>query len=145
MDPIASLATSAIAIISPYLAKAGEEIAEEVGKVAANKIGMLYNALRTNFKNSPPASGALSYLEANPNDKDAQGALRIQLAEQMKTDQSFADTIRKIIDEIDQDKELQTFITKVYGGEVGQIINANHIDSISYTKDSKPKRKSRST
>ena len=139
MDPIASLAASVVAVLSPYLAKAGEEFAKEAGKTAANKFGALYQFLKTRFKKKPAAKEALADLEANPDNEDAKAALRRQLTKQMNADNTFVNTLRKILDEIDQDKESQTFLTQVYGGEVGQIINAHHIDTITYKKESKPK------
>ncbi len=54
MDPIASLAASVVAVLSPYLAKAGEEFAKEAGKAAANKFGALYQFLKTSFKRNRP-------------------------------------------------------------------------------------------
>ena len=74
-------------------------------------------------------------MEVNPDNEDAIGALRLQLTKQMKADKTLIDTVRKILDEIEQDKALQTFLTQVYGGEVGQIINAHHIDMITYKKE----------
>jgi hypothetical protein len=139
MDPIASLAASAVAVLSPYLAKAGEEFAKEAGKAAANKFGALYQFLKTRFKKKPAAKEALADLEANPENEDAKAALRRQLTKQMNADKAFIDALRKMLDEIDQDDESHTFLTQVYGGEVGQIINAHHIESITYKKDSKPK------
>ena len=139
MDPITSLAASAVAVLSPYLAKAGEEFAKEAGKAAANKFGALYQFLKTRFKKIPVAKEALADLEANPENEDAKAALRRQLTKQMNADKAFIDALRKMLDEIDQDDRSHTFLTQVYGGEVGQIINAHYIESIKYKKDSKPK------
>jgi hypothetical protein len=143
MDPISTLATSAVAVLAPYLAEAGKEFAKEAGKTAAGKIEALYTALKNRFKKKSSGKEALSDLEANPDNEDAKAALRLQLTKQMSGDPTFADSLRQILAEINQDKASQSFLVQVYGGEVGQIINAGHIDSISYTPPSKQKKESK--
>lgn len=139
MDPITSLAASAVAIIAPYLAAAGQEFAKEAGKVAAGKIDALYNSLKNRFKKKSSGKEALSDLEANPDNEDAKAALRLQLVKQLTADKEFESSLRKLVEEIGQDQASQSFLTNVYGGEVGQIINASHIGSITFGKETKPK------
>lgn len=136
MDPITSLAASAVAILAPYLAEAGKELAKETGKAALGKIGVLYETLRARFKKKSSAKQALSDLEAEPNNEDVQGALRRQLTKEMNADATLAETLRKLLDEIEQDQPSHTFLTQVYGGEVGQIINAKHIGTVTYKRNS---------
>ena len=130
MDPIATLAASTVAVLAPYLAKAGEEIAKETGKVAVNKIGVLYEAIRNRFKNKPTAEEALADLETQPNDKDAQAALRHQLKKQMKVDPILTDRLQKLINEIGQDEKAMSFLVQVYGGEVKNIIQISEVDKL---------------
>ena len=139
MDPITSLAASAVAALAPYLAEVGKEFAKETGKAAASKIGVLYQALKTRLKKKPTVKEALADLEANPSNEDAKAALRLQLTKQMNADPTFRDTLRKLLDEIKQDKDSISFLTQVYGGEVGQIINAYHINEIKINKGSRKK------
>jgi hypothetical protein len=137
MDPVTALAATAVTALVPYLAKAGEKIAEEAGKVVADKIGVLYQFLRQRFENKPELQAVFKLLEANPKSQDAQAAMRVQLAVQLTQDKAFEDSLRQMVEEIQQDPVSQSFITKVYGGEVGQIVNAGHIGTVTYTKDSK--------
>lgn len=139
MDPVTSLAATAVAVLAPYLARVGEELAKETGKAAATRIGPLYKALKARFQSKPAAQEALADLESNPTDEDAQTALRLQLQKQMKADSELTETVRKLLEEINQDKETTSFLTQVYGGNVGQIINARHIGTIKYTREPKPK------
>jgi hypothetical protein len=139
MDPVTSLAATAVAVLAPYLAMAGGEFAKETGKAAVTKIGPLYKALKARFEHKPAAQEALVDLEANPMDADAQTALTLQLKKQIKADTELAQTVRKLLDEIDQDRETTSFLTQVYGGEVGQIINARRIGTIKHIKEPKPK------
>jgi hypothetical protein len=123
MDPNTSLAASAVAALAPYLAEAGTEFSKETGKAPANKIGALYQVLKTRFGNKPAAKEALADLEGNPSDQDAQAGLRRQLTKQMNADPTFRDTLQKLLDEIMQDKGSYSFLTQVYGGKVGNILN----------------------
>lgn len=125
MDPtiISALASGVVAALAPYLAKAGEEFAKEVGKTAGGKMGALYQAVKARFQGHPSAAEALADVEATPDDKDAQAALRLQLKKQMSADLTWADTLRQLLEEIGQDEQTATFLTQVYGGEVGKIIN----------------------
>jgi len=138
MDPISTLAASAVAILAPYLAEAGKELSKEIGKAALGKIGVLYETLKARFKKQPVAKEALSDLEAEPSNEDVQASLRRQLTKEMNVDQALVDTLQKLVDEINQDEPSRTFLTQVYGGEVGQIINAQRVDKITYTRESKP-------
>jgi len=130
MDPISSLASVVVAALAPYLAKAGEEFSKEAGKAASRKIGDLYAALARHFQKKPTAAGALADLKATPNDEDAQAALRLQLKKQMKADPAFADELRQILDQVGQDGQGASFLTQVYGGKVGKIINIDQADEI---------------
>jgi hypothetical protein len=146
MDPISTLATSAVAILAPYLAQAGTELSKEIGKATLGKIGVLYETLNARFKKRSGAKEALKDLETEPNNQDVQAALRRQLTKEMNVDQTLVDTLQKLVDEINRDQPSRTFLTQVYGGEVGQIINAHRIDKITYNRnpvqrESAPKRR----
>src|SRR6185295_10126223 len=121
MDPITSLAATAVAALAPYLAKAGEKFAEETGKAMADKIGILYQALKTRFVDKPAAQEALADLEANPSNEDAKGALRLQLTKQIKADPTFKDTLGELLNDIDKDEKSMSFLVQVYGGKVKNI------------------------
>jgi hypothetical protein len=120
---ITSLAASAVAALAPYLAKAGEEFAREAGKGALEKIGALYDFLKKRFQANPNAKGALDDLKANPDDEDAQAALRVQIKKLMKADPTIVKTVQQMLSEIKQDKGSVSFLTQVYGGNVDKIIN----------------------
>ena len=124
---IASLAGSVVAVLAPYLAKAGEEIAKEAGKATANKVGLLYQTLKDRFKTRSSAKEALADLEAQPNDPDVQAALRIQLKKQMTKDQTLVDQLQQLLSEIKQDQETYSFLTQVYGGNVDSILNIGEL------------------
>ena len=49
MDPTA-LATAATALLAPYVAKAGEKLAEKVGEKLPEQMGKLWSAIAAKFK-----------------------------------------------------------------------------------------------
>ncbi|HKZ40699.1 MAG TPA: hypothetical protein VJ044_07030 [Candidatus Hodarchaeales archaeon] len=123
MDPFTSLASSVVAVLAAYFAKAGGEFASETYRAAAGKIGVLYQALKTRFENQPTAKKALADFEAGPSDEDGQANLRRQLKNQMNADPTLIDTLRKLLDEIKQDEGSFSFLTQVYGGSLGNVVN----------------------
>lgn len=139
MDPIASLAASTVTILAPYLAEAGHEFAKEGGKAVAVKIEALYQMLKKRFKKKSSAKEALADLEADPKSQDAQASLRLQIAKQLKDDPAFADSLRDMLKEIDEDQSSRSFITQVYGGEVGEIVNAGNIGTLTINKSPRKK------
>jgi hypothetical protein len=138
MDPkvIGALASSILAVLTPYLAQAGKEFAKEIGKMSVEKIGALYQVIKAHFQSRPAAVEALTDMEETPDDEDAQAALLLQLKKQMEADPAFADTLRQLVEEIGQDEQAATFLSQVYdskvgilsqvyGSEVGKITNIN--------------------
>jgi hypothetical protein len=130
MDNITSLARTVVATLAPYLGKTGQELAKETGKATASKIGKLYQALKTRFKNTPTVNEALAELEAHPDDEDAQAVLRNQLRKQMNADSTLIDMLQKLLDEINHDKGSYSFLTQVYGGKVDKIFNIGYADDM---------------
>jgi len=130
MDPIASLAATAVAALAPYLAKAGEKLAEKTGEAVADKIGALYQVLKTRFEDKPAPKEALTDLEAHPKDPDSKAALRRQLTKQMDADPSLKDTLEKLLDDIDKDEKSMSFLIQVYGGNVRNINQIGSVDNL---------------
>ncbi|MEC5384283.1 hypothetical protein VVD49_01040 [Uliginosibacterium sp. H3] len=81
MDPV-SIATAAVAVLSPYLAKAGEKIAGAAGDAAWKQAAALYDKL----KRLPVAQAALDDLAKEPTDADTQAALRKELKKLLAED-----------------------------------------------------------
>lgn len=125
---IGALASAVVSILAPYLAKAGEEFAKEVGKSASEKMGAVYEMVKTRFKRRPAAAEALADFEASPEDNDTQAALRLQLKKEMDNDPEFGDELRDQVDKVSHDEQAATFLTQVYGGEVGEIFNIDKLE-----------------
>ncbi len=70
------LAGAVVAALSPYLATAGQELAQQVGDKAIPWLGELYQTLLKRFKKSTSTGKALKDLAAAPNQPDTQNALK---------------------------------------------------------------------
>ncbi len=65
MDP-ATIATSVIALLTPYVADAGKELVKTAGEVGVGKIKTLLAWLKQQFADDPAASKDLSRFERSP-------------------------------------------------------------------------------
>jgi hypothetical protein len=94
MDPI-SLATAAVAVLSPYLAKAGEGAAKKIGEEAVDGAGKLIGWMRTKLGGA--AQKALDDLAAKPNSELNQTDLRTQLAKALEADPALAAELQAML------------------------------------------------
>jgi len=79
------LATETVAVLAPYVAKAGGEIAKRFGGAVAEKLGGIYQRLKEKLV-SPGEQEALSDFEQNPGDADSGAALRLKLKKLFERD-----------------------------------------------------------
>ncbi len=88
MDPTA-LAAAVTALLAPYIAKAGEKLAERVGESLPEQMGKLWSAVAAKFKGRPAAAEAAKDLAAAPQDEDNQAAFRKELKKLLSEDADF--------------------------------------------------------
>jgi hypothetical protein len=96
---IESVAASAIVILAPYIAKAGESFAEKAGEKLAEKAGTLYQAIKNKFKSDRDAEQTMALVEAKPDSKARMSALEEVLTDKMKGDPDFAATVNRLVEE----------------------------------------------
>jgi hypothetical protein len=94
MDPI-TLVTSAIAVLSPYVAKGAEEFAKELGKDAAEKAKELYTYLKNKFGVDSEESQILSLFEKKP--EKYEDMLNNVLQERARTDSEFVGELERYV------------------------------------------------
>lgn len=92
MDPI-TLVTSAVTLLSPYVAKGAEEFAKDLGKDAAQKTKELYTYLKNKFNADSEESQVLSLFEKKP--EKYEDALTDVLQERARSDSEFASELEK--------------------------------------------------
>ncbi|MGI9421159.1 MAG: hypothetical protein ACR2RA_25315 [Geminicoccaceae bacterium] len=109
---IPALATSAVALLSPYLVKGSEEFAKKVGGAAFGGVEKLYGLVKGKLT-GPAEAATLSSLEAKPDDTRRQGALEVFIEEALKADPDFAAELKALVENV----------KKKGGAPVTQIMN----------------------
>lgn len=87
----------------PYLLKAGEKAAEDVGTkfgaAAWEQAKVLWDKLQPKFAAKAAAVEAVEDVAQTPDDEDAQASLRLQLKKLLNQDESLAKEIAELIQE----------------------------------------------
>jgi hypothetical protein len=126
------LAAAVVALLSPYLARAGGALAERAGQGVAVAVSDLYRLVRRRFDDDPDAAArrALRDLEDQPGDEERQAALVDVLAAKVAAHSEFATELAELVRGVTDGRPVGHFLTQVYGGEVGKIVNINEADHI---------------
>ena len=127
---IGVLASTAIAILIPFLKslvegmvkKTGEEIGEKTGDFLWDKASKLYEAIKAKFSTSPKAQEALFLLEKTPDNNVAQEKVRQALQDTFENDNDFTKQVTLILNETTINNYENTFQTNIKG-DVGKVIN----------------------
>jgi hypothetical protein len=100
---LASLVTTALVPLLPYLLKAGEKAAEETGKTVAGQswewAKSLWTKLKPKVEAKPAALEAAQDVAQSPEDEDLQATLRVQLKKLLTEDQSLAEDVSRWLEE----------------------------------------------
>lgn len=94
MDPV-TLATTAVAALSPYLVKMGESAAEKVGESSIEGAGKLLGWIKS--KLTGRAQEALTDLVAAPADADNKATLRVQIRKALEADPALAEELATLL------------------------------------------------
>jgi len=143
MEP-QTLAQQAVAFLTPflpYLLKAGEKAAEEVGKklgeAAWEKAKALWGKLRPNVEAKPAAREAATDVAANPQDGDAQATLRHQLKKLLAEDETLAAEVARLLESevvqrvlVEQGAQVRGVEQQAQGGPTTQEVIARDKDSV---------------
>ena len=120
MDP-ATLAAAALTVLTPYLVKAGEKVAEKVGESLPVSAGKLWTALAGELKPRPAAAVAVQDLAADPADEDNQAAFRKELKKALAEDPRFLAAVTGLLE--DAQKESRLINNSAVAGQGGIAIN----------------------
>jgi hypothetical protein len=116
------LAVAAVALLSPWLAKAGEGAAKKLGEQAVEKMEKLFGVIKAKFS-ADGDSLTLLRLQQPTADEKVTSEVTELLSKKMSTDPKFADEVRRLVAEAKSDPSVSQFLTQVYGGQVDKIIN----------------------
>ena len=132
VDPIS---TAAVALLAPYLAKAGEEIAQKAGDAVWKMAESLYQAVHRKFSADKDtyAQKTLQRLEEQPTNEARQAALADVLNEKVNSDPSFAQELKQLVQNTTQTQGINQFLTQVYdNARVNKIVNIGQIDTAQF-------------
>ena len=133
IDP--TITTAAAALLAPYLAKAGEEIAQKAGDAAWNMAASLYHAIKQKFTADQDAYAqqTLQRLEEQPTNEARQAALADVLHEKAQADPSFAQELKRLVQDTTQTQGINQFLTQVYDhAQVNKIVNIGQIGTAEF-------------
>lgn len=103
MDP-ATIAATAVTVLTPYAIKAGEKTAEKLGEMLPASVGKVWMAIRNKFKGKPIAEAAATDLAVQPEDEDNQTTFRIQLKKVLENDPSFMAELLQLLAAVQPEK-----------------------------------------
>jgi len=126
MDPI-TIATAAVAALTPYLAKAGEKIATDAGEAVFKKAGELYDFLKQRLAGKTSAATALEDLRQTPQDPDNAAALRKELKKLLAED---TDLLRALATQLEPAAQGNTVFSNQIAGDVGSITQIGHAGDV---------------
>lgn len=93
-----TLAASGISMLTIFLTKAGQPLADKAGQAVVDAANALFRAIKKKFKGNSYAELALKRLEENPESKGRQASVKEVLLEQMERDDVFAAEVRKFVE-----------------------------------------------
>lgn len=98
---VAAKTVALLAPLAPYLKKAGESIAGEVGKDALKKAREVTDRIRQRFQgdNNQKALTVFDLFLDDPNDKDQANALSKQIVNALQQHQTWAEEMRQLLAE----------------------------------------------
>lgn len=120
MDP-ATLAAAALTVLSPYLVKAGQRIAENIADSLPENAASLWKALTDRLAGKPAAEAAVRDLAQEPADEDNQAALRKELKKALAEDPQFLAAMTGLLEKAQ--KESQSIHNSAIAGENSTAVN----------------------
>jgi hypothetical protein len=98
MEPVTTLAATAIGVLTPYVAKGAEEFIKAAGKDVYEKAKQLFAYVKGKLSGNEEASATISLYERNPARHGE--ALKGILAEELEKDKEFKDEVSRQLEEL---------------------------------------------
>lgn len=125
----ATIASAAISILTPYLAKAGEEVAKKSANAAWEKASEIYKAVKERFtqEKDKRSQEMLKRYEKEPEKRKR--TMQEILAGMLEKDPGFSKKLLKLVRDAEKSGAGTVFNTNIFGGEVGEIINIETVQN----------------
>ena len=120
---INAIATTAIAILSSYLAKAGVEAAKKAGSAAWEKANEIYQAIKARFKKEKDGFPVQTLEQFEKTPEKRKGAMEDVLKEILENDPEFSKSLLSLLNEAEKAGTGTVFNVNISGGKVGEIVN----------------------
>lgn len=125
MDPV-TLATAAVATLTPYLAKASEEFAKEAGKKGFATAEALLKALWGRWRGNSQAASRLQQFVTNPD--VGRESFTLALVAEVASDKPFADALQALLNgappEVFVDQTAKN-VRDLTGAEIKEIVRGH--------------------
>jgi hypothetical protein len=92
----AGMATTAVALVAPYLIEGAKELAKKVGGEAGGRVVKLWDAVKGRLA----GKDALADVESKPGDQRRWAALEVQLEKALAEDPGFRGELARLIEAI---------------------------------------------
>jgi hypothetical protein len=125
MEPVTTLALTAVSYLIPFFNKFGEGVATEAGKKTASAPAEIYRFLKDRFTKTPSADEALESAKDKPGDSHAQEQLKKAISSLAATDARFAADLQALLSKA-QSTGSATFNTNV-DGDNNKIANFSNV------------------
>ena len=133
---VATTAAGLLIPLLPYLAKVGEKAAEEAGSkfgtAAWEKAKALYEAVSKQFAGDIYAEETLKRAAEKPDNESRRATLTDVLAEKAQADSEFGQQLAQLTQVAAQEQGIVNFLTQVYGGRVGKIVNIGWAQEVKF-------------
>jgi len=97
---VGEMAAAVVALLAPYVAKGGEELAKKVGAEVGSRVVKLWDVVRAKLSSSRAAEDLADFEQA-PEDQANQGALVKDLRKALDADPAFRDEVMGLLREIE--------------------------------------------
>lgn len=117
------LATNAVALLSPYLARAAETAATKVGEMAAEGGGKLLAWMKGRLSGQSRVVEALQDLTQQPTDADSQASLRVGLRKALEAQPELVEELAALLKELGAEKLVGNQLQSV-SGDYNKVVQA---------------------
>ncbi len=126
MDPV-TIASATIALLTPYLVKAGDEVAKKAAGAAWEKVTEIYKALKERLAREKDKYPKETFKRFEKEPEKRKQAMQETLAEILEKDSDFAKKLMEMVKNANKLGAGTVFNTNVFGGKVGEIINIENV------------------
>ena len=122
---VSVIASAAVALLSPYLAKAGEELAKKAGTAAWDQVTKIHQAVKARFKTEEDTFPAQTLERFEKEPEKYSGGMEDVLKGVLKKDPEFSQSLADLLNKADRAGAGSVFNVSVRDSEVGEIINVD--------------------